>query len=105
MIKKTELIEYLQNLGIYNDIDEYLVDEFINYLTLAKQAREQIKKTGAVLNVARDANKPYYQQSPAVSILNQCTKNLLNISRKLALSPYDRANLKIEIEEEDGFDD
>lgn len=101
IITKKELTEYLINKGVYQEIDRYLIDEFIQYIKMAKDARDEIAKYGSVLNVSRDADRPYYQQHPAVSILNQCTKNLLNISRKLALSPYDRANLKIEIDNEE----
>lgn len=73
---------------------------------MSDEARKDILKRGAVMNIAKPENKPYYQQNPSVSILNNCTKNLLNISRKLALSPYDRDNLGVkEIDEEDGFDD
>jgi len=106
MITKKQLTEYLQEKGIYNDIDSYLVDEFVSYLKLSKQAREDISKKGAVFNIARDETKPYYQQNPSVSILNNATKNLLNISRKLGLSPLDRSNLKLDDDlEDDGFDD
>lgn len=103
MIKKEEIIEYLNNIGIYETVDEYLVDQFIYNLEMIEQAKETLLTTGIVINIARPENNPYFQQSPAISVLNSATKNVLSISRKLALSPLDRANLKIEIAEEDGF--
>ncbi|MCW0484669.1 P27 family phage terminase small subunit [Gaoshiqia sediminis] len=104
MITKKKLREYLEEKGIYNDVDEFLIDDFIAYLEMSQEARRDIKKRGAVMNIAKPENKPYYQQNPSVSILNNATKNLLNISRKLALSPYDRAKLKVEEDiEDDGF--
>lgn len=106
MINKEQVTQYLKDIGIYNDIDEYMVDQFIYNLQIYEQAKSELLVTGSVLNISRDPERPYYQQSPAVSIMNQATKNILNISRKLALSPLDRANLKIDsILEDDGFDD
>lgn len=103
MIKKEEIIEYLEDLGLYQKVDEYLIDSFIDNLAIIEQAKTELLTTGILINIARPENNPYYQQSPAISILNSATKNVLNLSRKLALSPLDRANLKITIEEEDGF--
>ena len=105
-LTQKELIEYLIEKGIYQEVDRVLVDDYIYNLKLSKQAKTEITKNGSIMNVSKDPQKPYYQQNPAVSILNQCTKNLLNLSRKLALSPYDRANLNINIEnDDDEFDD
>lgn len=38
MISKVRLIEYLEEKGIYNDVDEYLADEFIFNLKLIVEA-------------------------------------------------------------------
>ena len=107
LLTKKKLREYLQEKRVYERVDEWLIDDFIMYIKMAKEAREDITSRGAVMNIAKPENKPYWQQNPSVSILNNCTKNLLNISRKLGLSPYDRDNLGIgQIEElDDGFDD
>lgn len=105
MLTKKKLKEYLENKGIYEDVDEYLIDEFIDYLKMSVEARRDINKRGTIMNIAKEGNKPYFQANISVSILNNCIKNLLNISKRLGLSPLDRENLKIDsVEEEDLFD-
>ena len=59
MISKKKLTEYLIEKGIYNEVDEYLVDEFVFNLKLIKESREDIKKRGSVVNIAKPENKPY----------------------------------------------
>lgn len=103
MIKKEEIIEYLDSVGVYEPTDEYLVDIFIDNIEMMELAKIDLRTDGLKINVAGPDKPPYYQPSPAISILNTAIKNILNISRKLALSPLDRAALKIQIAEEDGF--
>lgn len=106
MITKIKLLEYVKNLN-YQDVDEYLIDEFIYNLKLQIQAKKEIKDKGLLLNVSTNPNKPYYQQNQAISIYNSCVKNILNISKKIGLSAFDRQMLKIKVSNniDDGFDD
>lgn len=102
---KKQLIEYIKNKGLFEDVDLIMIDELIYNIKVTKQAKRDLDKYGLMMNVSKDPNKPYFQQSPAVAIYNSAVKNIMNLSRKLALSPLDRKNLNLEATgEEDGFD-
>ena len=105
MITKKKLTEYLIDKGIYNDVDEWLVDEFIYNLKLIKEAKTDVEKRGTIMNIAKEGNKPYYQKNFSLSTIETATKTLLQLSKKLALSPFDRATLKLDDLDnmEDGF--
>ena len=96
---KKQIIEYLQEKNIYQDVDIMLVDELIFNLQMIKNCKKEIKDKGVLIDIARaDADKEYWQQNPAISIYNKSVKNLLDITRKLSLSPVDRSILKIDAE-------
>lgn len=100
---KNQITEYIKAKGIFEEVDMIMVDELLFNLKVIKEAKKDISNNGLVINTSKGPN-PYYQQSPSVSIYNNAVKNVMNLSRKLALSPLDRANLKISVEEEDdGF--
>ena len=102
---RKQLIDYIKDKGLYEDVDLVMIDELMFNLKVAKQAKKDLNKYGLMMNVSKDPNKPYFQQSPAVAIYNSAVKNIMNLSRKLALSPLDRKNLNLEAtDEEDGFD-
>lgn len=102
---KKQLIEYIKDKGLYEDVDLVMIDELMYNIKVSRQAKKDLNKYGLMMNVSKDQNKPYFQQSPAVAIYNSAVKNIMNLSRKLALSPLDRKNLNLEAtDEEDGFD-
>lgn len=100
MSKKEVIIKYLLDNGIYSEIDEYLVDQFVIYTDILAQAIEEIRQHGITMTSTRTG---FLQKAPAVGIMNDCTKYLNAISKKLGLSPADRAALKLELYEDDGF--
>lgn len=103
-LTKKRLFEYLNEKGIYNSVDIYLIDEFMFNLGMINESKLNISKIGSVMNVSKDSKNPYYQQNPSVVIYNKSMKNLLDISRKLGLSPNDRAMLNIVSDiDDDGF--
>ena len=96
---KKQIIEYLKNKNIYDDCDVMLVDELIFNLQMIKNCKKEIKDKGVLIDIARsDADREYWQQNPAIAIYNKSVKNLLDITRKLSLSPVDRSILKIDAE-------
>jgi P27 family predicted phage terminase small subunit len=102
---RKQLIEYIKNKGIYEEVDNTLIDELLYNVKIIKQAKKDLQEYGLMMNVSKNDDKPYFQQSPAVAIYNSAVKNIMNISRKLALSPLDRSALKVNVEEDDdGFD-
>lgn len=96
---KKQIIEYLQEKNIYQDVDIMLVDELIFNLQMIKNCKKEIRDKGVLIDIARsDADREYWQQNPAISIYNKSVKNLLDITRKLSLSPVDRSALKIDVD-------
>lgn len=96
---KKQIIEYLQEKNIYQDVDVMLVDELLFNLQMIKNCKKEIKDKGVLIDIARpDADREYYQQNPAIAVYNKSVKNLLDITRKLSLSPVDRSILKIDAE-------
>ena len=96
---KKQIIKYLQEKNIYQDVDVMLVDELIFNLQMIKNCKKEIKDKGVLIDIARsDADREYWQQNPAIAIYNKSVKNLLDITRKLSLSPVDRSILKIDAE-------
>lgn len=96
---KKQIIEYLQEKNIYQDVDVMLVDELIFNLQMIKKCKKEIKDKGVLIDIARsDADREYWQQNPAIAVYNKSVKNLLDITRKLSLSPVDRSALKIDAE-------
>lgn len=59
ILTKKKLREFLVTKGVYEEVDEYLIDNFIIYVKMAKEAREDIEKRGSVMNIAKPENKPY----------------------------------------------
>lgn len=100
MIKKEQIQKFLLDAGIYSELDEYLIDQFIIYLEMIQQAKEDIETNGITIESTRTG---FLQKAPAVTILNDCTKYLNAISKKLGLSPADRKALQLQLYEEDGF--
>lgn len=96
---KKQIIEYLQEKNIYQDVDVMLVDELIFNLQMIKNCKKEIKDKGVLIDIARsDADREYWQQNPAIAVYNKSVKNLLDITRKLSLSPVDRSALKIDVD-------
>lgn len=96
---KKQIIEYLKNKNIYDDCDVMLVDELIFNLQMIKNCKKEIKDKGVLIDIARsDADREYWQQNPAIAVYNKSVKNLLDITRKLSLSPLDRSALKIDVD-------
>ncbi|MFW5891753.1 MAG: phage terminase small subunit P27 family [bacterium] len=104
---KKELVKYLEEKGQLENIDLVMVDQYFQNLKIAKKAATKVNKEGILINVRKDDENPYYQQHPALAVYNAAVKNLMNLSRKMGLSAYDRMNLKINVTEidKDGFDD
>lgn len=96
---KKKIIEYLKDKNIYDDTDIMLVDELIFNIRMVKDCKQEIRDKGVLIDIARaDADREYYQQNPAIAIYNKSIKNILDITRKLSLSPIDRSTLKIDTE-------
>jgi len=105
MISKKQLKELLNTNGQLKEGDIFLIDEFYHNMKMMKDAKTHINDKGILAQGDKDG-KIFYQ-SPAIKIYNDSFSNLLKISQKLGLSPYDRGKILAEVKGtvDDGFDD
>lgn len=94
---KDRIIKYLEKCELDDDINEFLIDELIFNIELAKTAKEDIIKNGIKINITRNHDKkPFYQKNRAIDIYTQALKGITLLCTKLCLTPSDRQKLKIE---------
>lgn len=102
MLTKQDLIDILDEKGLYEEQDDFIIGELFYNLELIKKSKTHIRKTGILSQGDKDG-KIFYQ-SPALKIYSAALKNVLDISKKLGLSPRDRKEMgAIEDGEEDTF--
>ena len=101
---KNEITNLLNEKGFKHNADEALIDELIFNYELIKQAKQEIKKSGMSQQVRKDSDYPLMMVTPQISVYNNSLKNILAISRQLALTPTERSKIKSMIENDnDGF--
>ena len=93
------MVDYLHNKGVYEDTDEYQLDELLFNLKLADEAKADISVRG--LSVGEEG----WRANPSVNIYMQCIKNINAISSKLGLTVQERAKLKLTSESVDELDE
>jgi len=93
--------KYLTEKGVFEDSDLMLIEELVYSFSIAQEAKKLINELGILAESATGEVKV----SPSITIYNSAVKNILQISRKLGISPRDRHELKLTLEEQDGFDE
>jgi P27 family predicted phage terminase small subunit len=93
VMTKKKIIERLKALGVYDDAYKYLVDELHFNLILLRDAKKELKDKGLLVKGSADPDSDYVVKNPAVNIYNDALKNILNISRKMGLSPRDQKDI------------
>lgn len=105
-MNKKDIKEYLSTLPNYNKNHDYIIDELVYNHKLIKDSKKKIKDDGLFINVSNNPDKPYFQQNQAVTIYNNCLKNILQLSKKIGLSPLDMKQLEITGNgDDDGFNE
>jgi len=104
MVTKKKLIEFLEERGLYEDVDDAMIDELYFNFQVMKQAKTDIKERGLLTPI--NTSGTLTNQNPSIAIYNSAFKNLLNASRRLGLSARDRKELGLSSESKsDGFED
>ena len=96
-LTKTKLTKYLKRKGSYEEVDEPLVTSLMDVLGIMETAKKSIDNDGIL-----DENG---NVSPAIRIFTSMLSEYRALTKKLGLSPFDRRQLGIENEADDGFDD
>lgn len=98
-----KLRDRLKFNNLYDEADEFLIDEFGYNLKIIDEAKADIKERGININVRTDPDAvPYIQPNPSVNMYLTTSKNLANILAKLGITVQERSKGKIEkIDEND----
>lgn len=102
-LSKKGLIDFLSDRKSFENVDETVIEELLYNLELIKKAKDDINDRGIVCNVSSDPKKEVLQKNHSCSVYDSALKNVLNISRRLGLTPRDRKELELKVEEDDGF--
>ena len=102
-LTKPKVVRFLKEKDIYNEIDEFLIDEMLYNLELARQAKADLKKRGVVVPI--NTEQTLFNTNPSNNIYQASIKQALTICRKLGIDFRSRTELKINVDkEDDGFD-
>lgn len=96
-VTKKKLIELLSDKGIYEETDEILLDELMFNLKMLRDAKVDINKNGILTYINKE--KTLTNINPSVTVYKGALKNIMDICRKYGLTPRDRSELKIELED------
>lgn len=95
---RKELIDYLKDKGVYEETDEFQVDELMFNLRLADDAKEDIVENGLKAGERQD------RVNPSVNVYMSCIKNINTLATKLGITVQERAKLKLTSETVDELD-
>lgn len=89
--------------GRFEAVDETLIETLVMAIEIRDRAMMEIVENGILMYV--DKKQTIKQKNHAISTFYQMAKTIMDISKKLGMSPLDRMELKLERKENDGFDD
>jgi P27 family predicted phage terminase small subunit len=99
---KPKLIKYLKQKGIYDAVDDLLIEELFYNIEILEKSKKDIDERGIIVPI--NTSHSLFNTNPSVNIYNTAIKNIINLSRKIGISARDRKELGIDkVVEEDGF--
>jgi len=108
MTPTTMITKFLKKNKMYDNVDQFLVDELVFNLKICSQVRQDLidpyRKDALTLVVnvtVNEEKQEFFQQHRLLPVYNQALKNVISIMQKLALNPNERAKLKIELSQID----
>lgn len=93
----------LKATGLYQPTDDIHLETIVMCEEIQLRAFMDIETKGTLMKVSKEGD--VQQKNHSISTFYQMSKMILEISRKLGLSPMDRRDLKIQQEENDGMND
>lgn len=92
----SEVKKYLRDKGMYERVDNTLIDELIFNVKLCDDAKDDISVRGIQVNIRKNPDdEPYYQVNQSVSIYNSAVKMITAISTRLGITVLERTKLGI----------
>jgi P27 family predicted phage terminase small subunit len=107
---KQIIVDFLKAKDNFQESDLLLVDELVFNFRVIKEAKEDIKERGIILNKARNNSEGGFQRgddkkNKSYEIYVQSMKEVKDLFVKLGITPQERVKLKIEISDKiDQFD-
>lgn len=89
--------------GRFQAIDETVIETLVMAIEVRDRAYMSIIEDGTLMFV--DRRKKVKQKNHNISTLREMAHLILQISKKLGMSPMDRFEMKLESKTNDGFDD
>lgn len=83
---KTSIISDLNDRGLWREIDEHLVDEYIEFIALAKWQRKELRKKGLVYKDERGVERT----NPLLRSINSTESSINSLAKTLGIGPYSR---------------
>ena len=104
-IVKKKLVALLESREIFSEGDLVLIDNLIMMIELRDMAWNDIKENGISKKVVSNNKSVSTQKSTSVTSLMEVNKAIVDITKKLALSPRDRFDLGLSADKnpKDGF--
>lgn len=107
---KQGIVDFITTKGMYDGIDEMLIDELIFNYKLMSQAKDEMwnidkDRFDLLSDITRDPDKEaFFQKNRLLDIYNTAFKNVRDVYVKLGLTIQERHKMKIELTKaEDAF--
>lgn len=101
-ILKKKLLKMLRSSPYdFQDTDMEMVDRFIEAKEIADMSMLDVRERGVVAPVNSEGT--VLQKNHSISAYFDAVKQIMELSKKLGLSARDRADLGVELKEDDGF--
>jgi len=104
---RNDIITHLKKKGGYDpDVDNYIIDELIENITLSKECLTVLKAEGVVQRYTTTSGSEMTKMNPLVGIYQMFQRNIAQLSTKLGINRKDRLMLKlVEEKNKDSFDE
>jgi P27 family predicted phage terminase small subunit len=83
---KISIIQDMSDRNTWRDVDDHLIDEYIQLVVVADKCAETIKKRGIFFEDERGVERT----NPAIRTLNATTSSINAMAKTLGIGPYSR---------------
>jgi P27 family predicted phage terminase small subunit len=83
---KISIIQDMSDRGTWREVDNHLIDEYLQLIVVADKCAETIEKRGIFFEDERGVERT----NPAIRTLNATTSSINAMARTLGIGPYSR---------------
>ena len=102
-LTKKKITDFLKDKGVYDEIDSYIVEEFLFNLELAAMCKADLTERGLIIPI--NSEQTLFNLNPSNNAYQTAIKQVLTLSRKMGLDYRSRQELDmlVDTDEDDGF--